>query len=154
MASHKFTGDETSYYITGGVADNAMLSVGITFANGLTFAIGGAFDYQSNGLVQANGTLATDKTQFEGLLYGAYYFYNKFPVGVAVELALDAPVAPHYDRLTVQPGLAMYYAPFAAPIVIGTALDFQINVFRDDLKPLGTQIKTVTPGVRLVYVFP
>jgi hypothetical protein len=153
MASHKFTGDAISYYITGNVSDNPFLSVGITFPNGLTFAIGGALDYVSGGL-PVNGVPSADKTSFQGLLYGAYYFYNKFPVGVAAELAVVAPFAPKYDVLTFQPGLAIYYAPFAAPIVIGTALDLQINSFRDVLKPLGTEVKTLTPGVRLVYVFP
>jgi hypothetical protein len=153
MASHKFTGDATSYYITGNVSDNPFLSVGVTFPNGFTFAVGGALDYYSNG-IPVNGVPGPDKTSFQGLLYGAYYFYNKFPVGVAAELALVAPFSPKFDVFTVQPGLAVYYAPFAAPIVIGTGLDFQINSFRDVLKPLGTEVKTITPGVRLVYVFP
>lgn len=153
MASHKFTGDAVSYYINGTVADSPLLSVGLTLPNGFTFAIGGALDYSSKGLL-VNGTPTADKTSFEGLLYGAYYFYNKFPVGIAAEVALVAPLAPNFNVFTVQPGLAIYYAPFAAPIVVGAALDFQINAFRGDLAPLGTEIKTLTPGLRIVYVFP
>jgi hypothetical protein len=154
MASHKFTGDEVSYYITGGVADNAMFSVGVTLPNGFTFAIGGAYEYNGAGLPGPAGP-TTDKNSFQGLIYGAYYFYNKFPVGIAAEAAVVTPLTPHAaDVVTIQPGLALYYAPFAAPVVIGTALDLQINLFRDDLSALKQQVKTVTPGVRLVYVFP
>jgi hypothetical protein len=150
---HRFTGDKQSFYISGGVSDSPFFSIGTTLPNGLTFAVGLDVKYKGNGLPVAGATApSTDKFAFTGLLYGAYYFYNKFPVGIAAEAAVIAPLSPTaFQVTTIQPGIGFYYAPFPAPIVLGTGLDVQINIFKDsNIKPT---ISTVTPGVRIVYVF-
>ncbi|HEX4422027.1 MAG TPA: hypothetical protein VH165_29145 [Kofleriaceae bacterium] len=149
---HTFTGEKTVFYMSGSASDSPFFTVGTTFAPGISIAIGGSFKYDGNGLPDATGKPTTDKVSFQGLIYGAYYIYNKFPVGIAAEAALISPLSPSaFDVVTIQPGLVMYYAPFAAPLVIGSALDLQINVFKGDIKP---QVSTVTPGLRLIYVFP
>jgi phosphoglycerol transferase MdoB-like AlkP superfamily enzyme len=82
---------------------------------------------------------------------GAYYFVNKFPVGIAVEAAVVEPLSPTAGSpaTVIQPGIGVYYAPFPAPIVLGSGLDLQIVI------PKGgsTTVQTVTPGLRIVYVF-
>jgi hypothetical protein len=150
---HRFTGDKQSFYISGGVADSPFFSIGTTLPNGLTFAVGLDVNYNGNGLPVPGATApSSDKFAFTGLLYGAYYFYNKFPVGIAAEAAVIAPLSPQaFQVTTIQPGIGFYYAPFPAPIVLGTGLDVQINIFKDsNIKPT---VSTLTPGVRIVYVF-
>ncbi|HET9626777.1 MAG TPA: hypothetical protein VFP84_35685 [Kofleriaceae bacterium] len=154
-ASHRFTGDKTSYYVSGNAGDSPFLNVGLTLASGWSFAIGGSLQYNGSGHVGGSPG-ADDKFAVDGLLYASYYIYNKFPVGVAVEAALISPFNPNtFQQFTVQPGLVLYYAPFPAPLVIGSGLDFQATFFRGDLGTVQkTIINTVTPGVRLIYVFP
>ncbi len=150
----KFTGDqEPAFFISGGVADSTTWSLGATFPAGFTVSIGLNINYNGNGLPGPTGTPSSDKFAFSGVLYGAYYIVNKFPIGIAVEAALVEPLAPTAGSpaTVVQPGIGIFYAPFPAPIVLGSGLDLQI-VFpkADGAKPT---VQTVTPGLRIVYVF-
>lgn len=151
-AEHRFTGEKQSYFISGGVADSPFLSFGTTLPAGMTFSIGVDFNYAGDGLLNpATGMPGTDKVGINGLIYGAYYLVNQFPIGIAAELAVIAPLAPKsFDPfIQFQPGLAVLYAPFHAPVVIGSGLDLAI------VKPKtgSVSVHTVTPGLRLVYVF-
>ena len=49
----------------------------------------------------------------------------------------------------IQPGIGVFYAPFPAPIVLGSALDLAITV----PKTGSATVATVTPGLRIIYVF-
>lgn len=146
-APRKFTGDQQAYFISGGVGDSNFWTIGTTLPAGVTISVGLDFTYNSNGLAMGS----TDKVAFSGVLYGAYYLYNKFPVGIAAEAALVEPISPTAGSpaTTVVPGLAILYAPFPAPIVLGSALDVNISF----VKGGGTIVQTVTPGLRIVYVF-
>jgi len=150
----KFTGDQEAFFISGGAGDNAYWTIGTTLPVGVTISVGLNFTYNSTGLPTGPTTPpSTDKVAFNGVLYGAYYFYNKFPVGIAAEAAVIAQLAPATatgtPTATVQPGVGIFYAPFPAPIVLGSALDLQISFIKDK----GTVVNTVTPGLRIVYVF-
>jgi hypothetical protein len=150
--ARKFAGARVSHYVSGGVADGAFWTVGMTFPPGFSLAAGVNINYDGNGLaIPGSAMRSTDKFAFQGLIYGSYYIYNKFPAGIAVETAIIAPLAPKaFDPfLSIRPGLVFYYAPFAAPIVIGSGLDLNITF------PKGgkTTVQTLTPGVRLIYVF-
>jgi hypothetical protein len=149
-AEHKFTGDKPAYFISGGVADNAFWTLGTTLPAGVTLSVGVSIDYNSNGLPGPTGMPTADKFGFQGLIYGAYYFYNKFPVGIALEAAVVAPLSPGaFDFTVIQPGIGIFYAPFPAPIVLGSGLDLAITAVKNG----PTTVKTVTPGLRIVYVF-
>lgn len=151
-AEHKFTGDKQSFYISGTVADSPFWTIGTTFPSGVVVAVGLDLNYDGNGLpIPGSTTRATDKFAFNGILYGAYYFYNKFPVGILAEAALVAPLSPkQFDPFfIVQPGIGFYYAPFPVPLVLGTALDLSIT----KPKTGSVSVSTVTPGVRIIYVF-
>ena len=149
-AEHRFTGDKQAYFISGGVADGACWSLGTTLPQGLTLSIGLNVNYNSDGLPGPTGMPTGDKFGFQGLIYGAYYFYNKFPVGIAAEAAIIAPLSPSaFDFTVIQPGIGVFYAPFPAPIVLGSGLDLAITTVKNG----GTTVKTVTPGLRIVYVF-
>lgn len=147
---HRFTGDKTAYFISGGVADSAFWTIGTTLPQGVTLSVGLNIDYNGNGLPGPTGMPTTDKFGFTGLVYGAYYFYNKFPVGIAAEAAIIAPLSPGaFDFTVIQPGIGVFYAPFPAPIVLGSGLDLAITIPKNG----STTVKTVTPGLRIVYVF-
>src|SRR5262249_390809 len=123
-AEHKFTGDKQGFFMSGGVADGAFLAVGTTFPSGLALSVGFANNYDGNGLPAPTGTPTTDKFAFSALLYGAYYVVNKFPVGIAPEVAVILPVSPTAGSpaTVVQPGVGVFYAPFPVPLVFSSAL--------------------------------
>jgi hypothetical protein len=153
-APRKFAGARTSRYVSGGVADSPFLTVGMTFPPGVSVAVGLNITYDGNGLVIPGMAMrSADKFAFSGLVYGSYYIYNVHPVGIATELAVIAPLAPDaFDpAVVVRPGVVFYYAPFAAPVVIGSSLSLSITVPKDDNAKASVQ--TLTPGVRLIYVF-
>ena len=154
----KFAGARTSYYIAGGVADSPFWVFGVTMPPGVALAAGVSIDYDGFGLVDpATGMRGTDKFGFNGLIYGSYYFYNKFPMGIAAELALVAPLSPKAFEpfFQLQPGVVIYYAPFPAPIVIGAGWDLSITSVKSPIPGDGrkTQVKTLTPGLRIIYAF-
>jgi hypothetical protein len=155
-APRKFTGDQQAFFIAGSVSDSPTWTIGTTLPAGVTVSVGLNLNYNSNGLPAPAGAPpgtppSTDKVAFSGVLYGAYYIYNKFPVGIAVEAAVVEPISPTAGSpaTTVVPGIGILYAPFPAPIVLGSGLDVQISF----IKGGGTVVQTVTPGLRIVYVF-
>jgi len=146
-APRRFTGDQQAFFISGGVADSTTWSIGTTLPAGVTISIGLDINYNGNGLPMQ----ADKKFAFSGVLYGAYYIVNKFPIGIAIEAAVVEPLSPDEGSpaRVIQPGIGVFYAPFPAPIVLGSGLDLQI------VMPKGgsTTVQTVTPGLRIVYVF-
>jgi hypothetical protein len=148
-APRKFTGDQPAFFISGGVADSTTWTIGATLPAGFTVAVGLDITYNGNGLPMQTDT--SKKFGFSGVLYGAYYLVNRFPIGIAIEAALVEPLSPDEGSpvRVIQPGIGLVYAPFPAPIVLGTGLDVQI------VMPKGgsTIVQTVTPGLRITYVF-
>lgn len=150
-APAKFTGEKQGYFISGGVGDNAFWGLGTTLPSGLAFSLGVNIDYDGDGLPGPDGMPSSDKFGFTGLLYGAYYFYNKFPVGLALEAAVIAPLSPSaFDFTIIQPGLGVFYAPFPVPIALSSALDLAITIPKNG----SASVRTVTPGLRIIYLFP
>jgi len=150
----KFTGDQQAFFVAGGVADSTTWTIGTTLPAGVTISVGLNINYDGNGLA-VPGTMmrSSDKFAFAGVLYGAYYLVNKFPIGIAIEAAVVEPLSPTVGSpaTVIQPGIGLFYAPFPAPIVLGSGLDLQIVIPKaDGAKP---SIQTVTPGLRIAYVF-
>jgi len=119
---------------------------------GISLAVGLNLNYDRNGLAIPGTTMrSTDKFAFSGLLYGSYYFYNKFPVGIAAEAAVVAPLAPSAfePAVAIRPGMVIYYAPFPVPLVLGAALDLSITLPKGSAK---ASVSTLTPGLRIIYV--
>lgn len=152
-APRKFTPDQPAFFIAGGVADSTTWTIGATLPAGFTIAVGLDINYNGNGLPGPTGMPTNDKFAFSGVLYGAYYLVNKFPIGIALEAAVVEPISPTAGSpaTVIQPGIGLVYAPFPAPIVLGTGLDLQIVLPKaDGAKPI---VQTVTPGLRITYVF-
>ncbi len=152
-APRKLAGAKTTYWISGGVADSTSWTLGTTFPPGVAIAVGLNINYDRNGLAIPGMTMrSTDKLSLQGLVIGTVYLYNVYPTGIAAELGLITPLAPSAfnPALTIRPGVVWYYAPFSAPLVLGTALDLAITIPKGNTK---ASVQTVTPGVRLVYIF-
>jgi hypothetical protein len=134
----------------GANADQATLQFGISGAPGFSVGIGVNFEYISTGL---SATDTTDKFAFTGTLFGAYYVYNKFPLAMGPEIAFVAPLAPSgasFNPFTIVPGWQFLYAPFNAPVLVGTALDIPITLFKS---PGPTVVSSLQPQLRIVYAF-
>jgi hypothetical protein len=153
-AARKFAGARTSYYVSGSVSDSPFWTVGTTRAPGFSLAVGMSLNYDRNGLaIPGSAMRSTDKLSVQGLVYGSYYIYNKFPVGIATEVAVITPLSPSAFNpfVAIRPGVVMYYAPFPAPVVIGAGLDLSITIPKGAGK---ASVQTLTPGLRIIYVFP
>lgn len=151
-APRKFAGARTSFYISGSVSDSPFWTVGVTLPPGISLAVGLNLNYDRNGLpIAGMTTRSTDKFAFSGLLYGSYYFYNKFPFGIAAEAAVIAPLAPSaFDpAVAIRPGMVIYYAPFPVPLVLGGGLDLSITLPKGSAK---ASVSTLAPGLRIIYV--
>src|SRR5215470_5628737 len=151
-AERKFTPDKPAYFISGSVSDSPFLTVGVTLPAGVTISVGANLEYNGNGLtVPRSTTPSSDKLAFSGLIYGAYYIYNKFPVGAVIEAAVIEPLSPTAGSpaTVIQPGLGVYYAPFPAPIVFGSGLNLAIAIPKSG----SASVTTVTPGLRIAWIF-
>jgi hypothetical protein len=150
-ASHPLVGPALSYYTSVGVASSPTWGFGVSFGPGITLELGAQFLYNGNGLASSATTgIDSNKFAFRSFLYGAYYFYNKFPVAIGVEAAVETGFAPKaFDTVTFAPGIAFVYAPFNAPILLGTGIDIQITSI-DGAKSV---IQSVEPGLRITYAF-
>jgi len=142
---------------------DATLQFGISGGPGFSVGIGIGFTYFSNAPLAAVG----DNTKFavNGVIFGAYYVYNKFPFAMGPELAIttelagpgDSAPAPGvtvtggvFNPITILPGWQFLYAPFNAPVLFGTAIDLAIVIPKSG----GTTIvTTLEPELRIVYAF-
>lgn len=118
--------------------------------NSLLMGIGISYLHDGNGLPPPN-TDPNTKDSFAFVVTAAYMLHNQVPFAMGPEIALAVDVAPSAvaGTTTVVPGWAFWYAPWKAPIAIGTALDVALTF------PKGGSaiIATTTPSVRIVFGF-
>lgn len=136
---------------------DATLQFGISGGPGFSVGIGVGFLYSSKGF-----GIPGDNTKFalQGTIFGAYYVYNKFPFAMGPELALttelagigDGPASTSgvFNPLTILPGWQFLYAPFNAPVLVGTALDLAILIPKSGGSTIVTSLQ---PELRVVYAF-
>jgi hypothetical protein len=147
-ASKLFAGGGVA--ILGTISASSQLALGF-HAGAALFSIGLAIHYDPGGLVTGNGrSLDTLGLQLTGSF--AYMAYNRHPLAFGPEIALASSIAPGpaFSSFTeLQPGLALWYAPFKAPVMIGTALQLKLS-FTQGADPV---IETLYPGLRLRWGF-
>lgn len=113
-------------------------------------AIGLAFEHNGNGLAPP---VVTDKDAAAVILSAAYMIVNSRQIGLAMgpEVDLTSTLAPGsaFDNNDLKLGWAFWYAPWKAPIAIGSAalVDFAFA------KGQSAVIKLVEPSVRIVFGF-
>jgi hypothetical protein len=112
-------------------------------------AVGLAYEHNGNGLAPG----VTDKDAAALILSAAYMIVNSRAIGLAMgpELDLTSTLAPGsaFDNNDFRVGWAFWYAPWKAPIAIGTAA--QVAFVSN--KGQSAVIRLVTPAVRIVFGF-
>lgn len=137
----------TGYSIVGGISESSVLGFGWNF-DSLLFAAGVGLKYDPNGLMPPPAN--KDKFSFTAFLSTSYMVYNTYPFAMGPELAWVTSLAPGkaitgYSQL--QPGWALWYAPWNAPILIGTALQLPITF----TKGRKATLETTYPGIRVIW---
>jgi len=116
--------------------------------NSLLLGVGISWEHNGNGLAP----MSTDKDEALVVVTAAYMLHNQVPFAMGPEIAIAATLAPGspFDTTVVTPGWAFWYAPWKAPIAIGTALDVSFTFPKSPAKAI---IATTTPAVRIVFGF-
>lgn len=129
--------------LVGGVSDQAFALGGIALDGGIILALGAGFSY--------DGTKAADKTGFTGILHGAYMLKNTANFAAGPELFVVMPFVPKAaETINFQPGFALWYAPFSAPVLFGTSLQLDIKYIQDGGNVV---VDLKTPSLRIGYAF-
>jgi hypothetical protein len=138
------------FAILGSVGASSGLAVSFN-AGAALFSIGLDFQFDPRGL--ANGDSRSDDELAMRISLGfAFMAYNHAKLAFGPEIGLVSTLAPgaaFTSRSELHPGLALWYAPFDAPLLIGTALLLPIT-FQSGADPvLGSEY----PGLRIRYGF-
>lgn len=129
--------------IVGGVSEQPFAFGGIALDGGVILALGAGFKY--------DGTKAADKTEFRGIVHGAYMLKNTANFAAGPELSVVLPFAPTpAETINFQPGFALWYAPFSAPVLFGTSLQLDIQYLKTGGNVL---VNLKTPSLRIGYAF-
>jgi hypothetical protein len=97
-----------------------------------------------------DGNLATNQTNANLVLVGAYMIHNRFPFAMGPEVNYVTQLAPSaFDTNELRVGWALWYAPWNIPAVIGTAVFADIQLASDR----SAIVATLTPAVRVVFGF-
>ncbi len=130
--------------IVGGVGDQGYLFGGIALDPGLVLGLGFGLDINGS---KPSGS----RTDALGIVHASYYLKNSANFAVGPELFVIMPFAPTAaETVTFQPGIALWYAPFSAPVLFGTALDAQV-IYTKSAKT--AEFKLLTPALRIGYAF-
>jgi hypothetical protein len=125
------------------------LAKDFTVAGGLGLAINGNGSATSplTGLKgDSNATVGADL-----VLAMAYFIVDKFPFAMGPEIVLTGSMAPGspFDTTVVSPMVALRYAPWAAPVAIGTDLGVAISMVHGE-KPMAG---LTTNGLDILFAF-
>jgi hypothetical protein len=140
----------------GGVSDSPYVLGIVALPFGLAVGAGLSLDYTSKpNPMSATDPGRTDSTKLGLLLYGFWAVVNKqvWATGPDVTAILNLTGYGSQDPLAlwvVEPGWAVYYAPFHAPVIIGTSLGVKfVHVKAVDLTTASFQ----TAGLRIGYIW-
>jgi hypothetical protein len=121
------------------------------------FTIAGGLGMSING----NGSATSPLTGLKGntnatvgadlVLAMAYFVIDKFPFAMGPELVVTGSLAPGnpFDTTVVSPMLALRYAPWAAPVAIGTDLGVAIAMVHGEKPTAGL----TTNGLDIIFAF-
>lgn len=139
--------------IQGGLGGSQQILLSFN-ASAALFGLGLGFGYDQAGVIPATQgatDASTETISFQLAAYFAYMAYNTKPLAFGPEIDFEAQLAPGtpFEVSTLVPGFAVWYAPFPAPLMIGTMLGLRIG-FRSYGNPT---VSTDYPGVRLRWGF-
>ncbi len=143
------------------VADHFFVGVGLQFAwNDNTSATGGLASASNPPCTVATATTPSScpggahKFNSNLVVAGEYMIIDKLPFALGPELTVLGSLAPDrvFTTLVFEPGIAFWYAPFRAPLVLGSAIDAEI-ITQNGPTAAKAQVTILTPGLRLGYIF-
>lgn len=136
-----------AFFLVGAASQNPYLFGGVALDGGVILALGLGATY--------DGALASNPFSAFAVLHAEYMVKNMPNYAFGPELTVILPFAPTaFSSLTFAPGFAFWYAPFSAPLLLGAALDVNlVYTLPTATTPGSFAFGTVTPGVRLAYVF-
>lgn len=134
--------------ILGSIGSSQMILLGF-HAGGALFGLGLAAGYQPAGIL-VDEYRTSDHLWLSFASSLAFMAYDARPVAFGPEIDLEAGVAPtFFDRATLRFGFAMWYAPFDAPLYLGTLIGLRVDFATNTDPSLGTDY----PGLRLRWGF-
>jgi hypothetical protein len=134
--------------VTSPAPDGTLFLAGNTGA--VLWGLGVDFKYDGNAVAGPTNP-GGDKTTASGVLSLAYMVHNQFPFAMGPEIDYITTLSPKaFDTNIVQAGLALWYAPFNIPAVIGTGAFVQVVIPPSPAKEI---ITTLAPQVRVVFGF-
>jgi hypothetical protein len=139
--------------IQGGLGSSQQILLSFN-ASAALFGLGLGFGYNQAGVIPSQAAATESSTEtisFQLAAYFAYMAYNTKPLAFGPEFGFEAQLGPGtpFQVATLVPGFAMWYAPFPAPLLIGTMLGLRIG-FSGYGNPT---VSTDYPGVRLRWGF-
>ena len=136
--------------LLGAIGSSQEIALGFQ-AGAALFSIGLSVRFDPAGLATASGrSLDMLGVQMSGSF--AYMAYNRYPVAFGPEIAMASNIAPGsaFTGFTeLRPGLALWYAPFQAPLLFGTAMQLKLT-FQQGADPV---LDTAYPGLRIRWGF-
>jgi hypothetical protein len=136
--------------LLGNVGDSPNVVVAAALDGGWLVGGGLSLTINPNGLPTPTGP-STAKVASALIAYGSYQIHNVFPFSCGPEVTLAVPVAPNNVGDVVQfiPGFNFWYAPWNAPVAIGSAVGARFTF----VKGASPVFDTVTFGIRFGYIF-
>jgi hypothetical protein len=111
--------------------------------------------------INGNGSATSPLTGLKGdsgatvgadlVMAAAYFIVDKFPFAAGPELVVTGSMAPGmpFDTTVVSPMIALRYAPWAAPVAIGTDLGVAIAMVHGEKPTAGL----TTNGLDILFAF-
>jgi hypothetical protein len=108
-------------WLAGTVAQSPTVFLALNMNGGLMLGAGLAATYNGNGVGGSPGS-SSDKFASRVVLYASYMVHNVMPFAMGPEILGGANITPNGgDSSFIQPVWAVWYAPWHAPIGIGSA---------------------------------
>ena len=134
--------------IFGGIGSSQWILLGL-HSGGALFGVGLAAGYEPSGILVGEYR-TTDHFSLSFASSFAYMAYDARPLAFGPEFALEAGLVPtFFDRATLRFGFAMWYAPFDAPLYLGTMIGMRVDFATNSDPSFGTDY----PGLRLRWGF-
>jgi hypothetical protein len=118
----------------------------------LLFGVGGQMAYNSRGFSDTQSMPTNDKFQMSATVGLQYMLYNRHPVAIGPEIDYATPLSPDkpFKDNTIQTGVAFWYMPSAAPILVGSAWLASFTRATNGART----VDLLTPSIRVALVFP
>jgi hypothetical protein len=151
----KTMGPEGVGYTAASVSATPYILLGYFLAKDFTVAGGLGMSINGNGSAtspltglkgDSNATVGADL-----VMAAAYFVVDKFPFAMGPEIVVTGSVAPGrpFDTAVVSPMIALRYAPWAAPVAIGTDLGVAIAMVHGEKPTAGL----TTSGLDILFAF-